>query len=242
MKTIYTLATWKGAPMTFISNFSDMKECNLSIWKELYLYLLCIVKCWVRTSGVPSWHGQSDEVAEDIVQEAIYRTLKYAQSAELGLVPPIHALRRLSIVIAKNHYQDLRRREYRLVRLTQLERSSEVHVNKYDSSIYNQIDIAEVALDNVFRGRLFINLSHEIVKLPNKQRRALLIDLANRMHFGIEPTVLQQAFLNVGIQLQDYQQPLPDDPVERSQHASLLNIAYKRVANLPCVKQYLLAA
>jgi hypothetical protein len=64
-----------------------------------------------------------------------------------------------------------------------------------------------------------------------KQRIALLIDLANRMDFDVRPTPLQKAFLEVGIRLQDYQQPIPKVPVERSRHASNTSLAYKRIQN-----------
>ena len=59
-------------------------------------------------------------------------------------------------------------------------------------------------------------------------RTALLIDLANRMAFDAQPTALQKAFLEVGIRLQDYQQPPPKDTVGRSRHASNVSLAYKR--------------
>src|SRR5260370_1367626 len=76
--------------------------------------------------------------------------------------------------------------------------------------------------------RLYVKFSHAVVKFPYKQRTALLIDLANRMDFNLEPTPLQKAFLGVGIRLQDYQQPLSEDARGRSRHASNTSHAYKR--------------
>ncbi len=105
----------------------------------------------------------------------------------------------------------------------------------------SRFDVLEDITDYQFLESIIVMLPAEIVKLPTKQRRALLIDLANRMHFGVYPTPLQRAFLEVGIQLQDYQQALPEDPVELSRHRSLVSIAYKRIANLACVKQYIAA-
>src|SRR6266566_7658802 len=96
----------------------------------------------------------------------------------------------------------------------------------------SRFDVLEDITDYQFLESIIVMLPAEIVKLPTKQRRALLIDLANRMHFGVYPTPLQRAFLEVGIQLQDYQQALPEDPVELSRHRSLVSIAYKRIANL----------
>ena len=85
-------------------------------------------------------------------------------------------------------------------------------------------------------------LAREIVKFPCKQRKALLVDLANRMSFETKPTVLQKAFLNVGIQLEEYRQPLPESVKERSRDAALLHYAYKRIAQLGDVLQYTLVA
>jgi hypothetical protein len=57
-----------------------------------------------------------------------------------------------------------------------------------------------------------------------------------------QPTALQQAFLDVGIRLQDYQGLLPNDPVAKSRHASLLSLAYKRLAQVICLRRDDLAA
>jgi hypothetical protein len=84
-------------------------------------------------------------------------------------------------------------------------------------------------------------LAREIAKFPYKQRNALLIDLANLTCFDEAPLPLQEAFLTVDIQLRDYQQPLPENAVERARHASLLHQAYKRVARLLFIRQYVLA-
>ena len=43
-----------------------------------------------------------------------------------------------------------------------------------------------------------------ITTIPNKQRRALLVDLARYNDFTEEPTLMEQAFVEVGIRLSDY--------------------------------------
>jgi hypothetical protein len=101
-------------------------------------------------------------------------------------------------------------------------------------------DASELAINNLFREWLYIKLSQDIVRFPEKQRRALLVDLANLMHFDEEPTPLQQAFLNQKIRLQDFQQPLPINSVERSRHASLVSLAYRRVSKLSSMKPYVM--
>ena len=208
---------------------SDLK------WSKLYSFLSPRVRQWVHFSGISSWLGQEDDVVDDIVQEAIIRTAIYVHRAECSEAVAVASLERFGLVIARNYFQDLRRRDWRLIHTD--DRSSGIPV-----FLSSRSDLSESVPVHIFLESILVMLPAEIIKFPDKQRRALLIDLANRMHFDRHPTRLQQAFLNVGIQLQDYQQPLPDDPVERSRHASLLSIAYKRVANLPFLKQYLLAA
>src|SRR5207248_3697568 len=106
------------------------------------------------------------------------------------------------------------------------------------SNIGDQIQILESVTEHVYQESLFKLLAHEIANFPEKQRRALLIDLANRVCFDTQPTPLQRAFLEEGIQLEHYRQPLPADPLGRSRHVSLLNHAYRRVAHLACVEKY----
>jgi len=118
-------------------------------------------------------------------------------------------------------------------RLTRLSLDEQMFVRQV--VMPNRSEVSEIALDNLFREWLYIKVSQDIVKFPEKQRRALLVDLANMMHFDEEPTLLQQAFLEQKIRLQDYQQSLPMNYVERSRHASLLSVALKRVGKLKYV-------
>ena len=201
------------------------------VWEKLYLSLRPYVKRLVYSASMPSWLGQEADIIEDIVQETIVRTLKYARQIELGQATPIVSLEGLSKVIARNYCHDLRRRDSRLVRAEQNSYSSELHARAYEA-----VDLLEVALDTMLLEKLFVKLSSEVVKFPHKQRAALLVDLANLMYFGVTPTILQGAFLGVGIRLQDYQQSLPDDLTKRGQHSSLVSLAYKRVK--VCMQQY----
>ena len=207
-------------------------RCDLysdATWQKLYLLLRPLVKRWVYSSHVPSWKGQEDDVVEDIVQEAITRLFQYSQRAERGEVVPIETIEHMIKVIALNYGRDLKRRERRLLRSIDDEWSYGEHVDS--TSI---VDPAEIAVDKAFQEWLFERLSLEIVKFPKKQRNALLIDLAYRMHFAARPTSLQRAFLRRGIRLQDFRAPAPKNPLERGRHAANLNLAYKRVANF-CV-------
>jgi len=69
-----------------------------------------------------------------------------------------------------------------------------------------------------------------------KQRKALLIDLANRMAFDTELTPLQKAFRAEGMDLRTYQCPPPTNPAERARHIALASLAYKRIAS--CMRKY----
>lgn len=194
-----------------------------AFWINLYSFLRLYVRRLVYTSGMSTWRGQEDDIVDDIVQETIVRVLKCIRRAESGEDTPIASPEGLSIVIARNYYEDLRRRDRRLVRVANDDESPGVHV-----VLQNHLDPSELALNNIFLEWLYVKFSLEAVKFSHKQRTALLIDLANRMDFDVQPTPLQRAFLEVGIRLQDYQQPLPKGTVERSRHASNASLAYAR--------------
>jgi len=194
-----------------------------AFWISLYSFLRLYVRHLVYTSGIATWRGQEDDIVDDIVQETIVRVLKSIRRAESGEGIPIASPEGLSIVIARNYFEDLRRRDRRLVRIASDDDSPGVHI-----VLQTHLKPSELALNNLFLEWLYVKFSLEAVKFSHKQRTALLIDLANRMDFDVQPTPLQKAFLQVGIRLQDYQQPLPKDTVERSRHASNASLAYGR--------------
>lgn len=224
-----------------VTNFNSTSSQSYDLssdtaWSILYPLLRSFVTRLVYAFKVPSWYRQEDDVIEDIVQETALRTIEFWQKAERGEAAPIRSLEQVMLTIALNYCRDLRRRDHRLVHVTQDDFPFE------GRSITNdQFTFTEAATENAYRESLFALIAPEVAKFPHKQRRALLIDLANLMAFD-SPTALEEAFLEVGIQLQEYQQPLPESPVERIRHASLLNHAYRRVVNLPCVHEYISAA
>ncbi len=215
--------------MTLQPNFSDPQRhepASDALWINLYSFLQPFVKRLVYSSGISSWRGQEEDLVEDIVQETIVRILKCVRRSGVDEGIPITSPKGLSIVIARNYYEDLRRRDKHLSRIVDDHCSPGIHV-----VLQGHFDPLELALNNMFLEWLYVKFSQEVVKFSQKQRIALLIDLANRMDFNVEPTPLQKAFLGVGIHLQDYQQPLPKDPVERSRLASNTSLAYKRAQN-----------
>jgi len=82
-----------------------------ALWINLYTFLQPYVRRLVYTSGIATWRGQEDDIVDDIVQEAIVRVLKCIRRAESGEGIPVASPEGLSIVIARNYYEDLRRRD-----------------------------------------------------------------------------------------------------------------------------------
>ena len=198
-------------------------ELTDTLWITLYLLLLPLAKRWVFASNTFSWMGQENDVAWDIVLVTIQRTYEYTLKAQRENIP-IASLQRLSITIAKNYFQDLRRKDSRL------QPFNRDGYSQVEYAIHDEMNIAEAVLDKVHEECLFQEIAKEIANYPPKLRLAMLIDIAMRMDFGSKPTPLQAAFLAVGIQLQDFQDLLLEDPVLRSRHASLVSLGYKKLA------------
>ncbi|MDQ2714438.1 MAG: hypothetical protein M3Z08_05980 [Chloroflexota bacterium] len=206
-------------------------------WPDLYVKLRAFALRQVYSYALPTWRGQEEDLAADIVQEASRRAVERMRKAERGEAAPVQAPTHMLFVIVANHCHDLWRRERRLVRLSTYNYSCVEEVIRDERS-----NFSEEATENAYRAELFSRLAHEIARFPKKQRLALLVDLANRMHFGNHPTPLQDAFLHEGIQLQEYQLPPSASATERGKLISLQNHAYRRIAKLPCVQEYVSAS
>jgi DNA-directed RNA polymerase specialized sigma24 family protein len=192
-------------------------------WVALYSLLLPLAKRWVYTAHICSWAGQEIDIAWDIVLVSIQRTYEYNLKAQSENIP-IVSFQRLSIRIAKNYFQDLRRKDSRL------QPFNRDGCSLVEYTVHDETNIAEVVLDKLHEEWLFREIAKEIATYPPKMREAMLIDIAIRMDFDAQPTPLQAAFLEVGIQLQDYAELLPQDPIMRSRHASLVSLGYKKLA------------
>jgi len=204
-------------------------------WRAYYPSLWSFVRHLVYSFRVPSWNGQEDDIAEDVLQETAHRLVERTRRTERGEASPIIMFRHMAVVIARNYCIDMRRQDKRLAR--NIGDDTVISYNKM--GIQNDASFSEEATERVYQVALFQLVAEEIVTFPDKQRQVLLNDLANRMCFEQQPTPLQEAFLKVGIRLQDYQQPLPNDPKEHTRYTSLLYHAYKRIAQLTCVQQYI---
>ena len=210
---------------------------NDMILSELYVELRSLARYLVGFCRIPSWHGQEDDIVEDVVQETLRRLIERVRQGENGEKAPVHSLKHMMVTIAYNYYRDLCRHDRRLSRL---ETTDDTTVGPVaDNRLAEYTPLLESVTENVYHELLFVLVAQEVEHFPNKQRTALLVDLANMMHFDEAPTPLQSAFLQVGIQLKQYQRPLPENPKERSRHISLLCHAYKRVAHLSSVESYI---
>ena len=226
-----------GFDETSMSRENEQSETHMravmsnTVWNALYPALRSLASYLVHTSPLPYWHGQEDDMAEDIVQETVRRVIERAQKAERDEAPPIESLRQMATTVAYNYYRDLKRHDYRLSHLDTTDTSVQApYVSAVD--VLSGEYLLDAVVDKVDQDCLFDRLAGQIACFPPKQKQAILIDLANRMSFDEESTPLQQSFLKVGIELRHYRQPLPDDPRERGRHVSLCSQAYKRVAHL----------
>jgi len=204
-----------------------------SYWSELCSLLMSLVTRWVYGANVAAWSGQEYDVAYDITYTAIRKTLEYMLYAQQkGII--IASLQRLAIVIAKNYFQDTRRKDYRLLR-------GEVTRYSLDELLASRVedDIEDIVLNIIFEESLFHQVAELVAQFPPKLRQAVLTDIALRIDahgdFHCHPTALRQAFVEVGIYLEDYLPLVPDTPVLRSRRASLVSLAYKRIAKSICV-------
>ncbi len=165
---------------------------------------------------------------------AIRKTFEYALNAQQNGIT-IASLERLSIVIARNQFQDIRRKDYRLMHVDGDAGSSTVQALTY----YAEVDLSELILERLYEAWLFSEVAKEIAMFPLKMRQAVLVDLAWRLEqygdFYGDPTPLRQAFLDEGIHLEEFLDLLPTDTAARARHSSLVSLGYKRIAKLVCI-------
>src|SRR5690348_10570154 len=135
-----------------------------AIWQDLYPVLRSFAHRLVFSLRVPSWRGQEDDVAEDIVQETACRLIEYAQKVEQGEAIAIVVIERFMKVVASNYGRDLRRRDHRLMRMGSESNTCE------DTIVRDSIDPAEEAIENVYQEWLFTQVARTIARFPAKQR------------------------------------------------------------------------
>lgn len=213
----------------------NVTQAEHDSWLALYSGLQSQVRKWVYAAHLPGWRGQENEIVDDIVGETIARTYERTKLAEEGKAAPIISILHFSRATARNLFVDFVRKGRRMVCFSQLDPALQAESTGKGS----RTDIEEEVTDTLFIESLFTLLAKEIILFPRRQKLALLIDLASRACFGSIATLLQQAFLRVGVQLEDYKDLRPIDRVERQKLASLSCIAYRRLTHLPSVRTYI---
>jgi DNA-directed RNA polymerase specialized sigma24 family protein len=198
------------------------------MWADMINALRPRVRRFVYTTHSAYWHEQEEDIVDDIVQETACRIIERIREIECGKAQPVYALEGFMTVTARNYCTDLEQHDRRLQRLDD---SSPIFPVERDRQ-----SPFEIAIERIYQEELFARLAHEVARFPAKRRRALLIDLAKRMHFDTESTPLQQAFLAEGIDLWAYRQPRPGDSTERTRQASLTSLAYKQIGR--CMRAY----
>lgn len=219
------------------SDFTKVNAESDSMWEALYPLLRSFALYLVFSFKTPAWQGQENDVAEDIVQETMLHLLIYAHKAARGEAAPIRSIEHLMKSIASNYCKDLWRHDRRFIPIP-----PDAALYEGTGDIESGRFYEECVIEKIYQDWLFMLVAHEVAHFPNKQKEALLIDLANRMSFEGEPTALQEAFHQVEIYVQRYQSPLPRDSRERTQHSSLLSYAYKRLATCFHRQESLLAS
>ena len=214
-------------------------ECGFEVnWQVLYCLLSSHITRWVRSAHVALWKDQRDDIIAEIMQEAVVRTLSRICRGHCGELPAVSSVEGLCVKIAHNCFIDFIRCDQRLLLI-----DSHLAYQTGPFTLANEAeDFAATATDNVYTAMLFRLIAAEVVKFPPKLRTALFIDLACRMSFKGEPTMLQLAFREAGIDLEQNRYQLPADPVGRSRHASLVSLAYKRVAQLADIQELAISA
>ncbi len=139
---------------------------------------------------------------------------------------PIRSYRRLSIRIAKNYFHDLIRKDSRL------QPFNREGFSQLEYTLHDEKNDSEVILDKVYEEWLFQVIAKKIASFSTKLRRAMLIDLARFMDFEAEPSPLQVAFLKVGIDLEEYAELFPQEPILRTRHSSLVSLGYRQLKNV----------
>lgn len=215
-------------------NLSDGQKSSDVNWPGVYHQLTGIVTFLVSTATLPLWKGQKEDVVADIVQMAAVRIWWRIRQGESGELSPVRSVEGLCVSVARSCFIDKIRSDQRIIPASALTTNNEL----WDVAESSEENYTEVALDNVYTAGLFQLVAAEAQQFSPKLRRALLVDLANRMSFSGEATALQQAFYDAGIDLAHYRCPKPADRVTYSRQASLASMAYKRLREADNIRKY----
>lgn len=206
------------------ANSTFPSSMDSKLWETLYHTLTPLIKGWIYGARVPTWKGQEYDITNDLVQVTMLRIFRYLEHARQNNIP-IYLIEHLSAVIARHCFIDLRRRDIRLLHFAQ----DEATPGGLPALAF-LTDPAQEAEEKIYEEELLQSSARIIATFPPKLRRAILNDLANNTHFDKRPTTLQQAFLDVGIDLRAFKAPQPTDQLARGKQSALRSLAYKRLA------------
>jgi DNA-directed RNA polymerase specialized sigma24 family protein len=168
------------------------------------------------------------DIAWDIVLVAVNRTFEYMLTASAKGIEVV-SLKSLSITIARNYFQDRRRKDQRLQRL-------EFYLETEHGFAGEAVDFVEVVHDQLYKSWLFGKMARIVDGFAPKTRLALLIHVADKLEkdgaFDGEPTQLELAFIDQGMYLREYRYSLQQaSDRERASISSLASYGYRRLAN-----------
>ena len=201
------------------------KQNSEQFWNTLYPVLLPLARGWVYGAHIYSWYGQENDVALDIVSVTIQRTYEYHLKTEGGNAR-IESFQRFSITTARHYFHDLRRKDSKLLPLNR------EGCTQIEYTIHDEIDFSEVIHEKDYQEWLFKKIATIVANFSPKLRRAMLIHIARNMDFDTQPTAIQAAFLKEGIQLEEYAELFPQEPILRSRHSSLVSLGRKHLKML----------
>lgn len=208
------------------SNRFDSECCPLrsnATWEKLYLFLRSLVEYWVY-SARPLWYGQEEEIAAEIVQEAVSDTFRYALHHFHGVYEKDFAfsklLERISVTLAYKHYKKQQQHD-----------SSFVFVRTYNifAQSYALLAWRPDPFEKILQERYCRCLAGAILKIPVRPRAALLTYLANRLDLKNQAVSLQHALLKKGIDLRTYQRLMPTNLQEQSEYKASFQAACQRL-------------
>lgn len=198
------------------------------LWSSLFSLLLSLVARWTYRAKLSAWLGQEYDVACDITSSSIRKVYEYVLRTEREETPII-SLQSFAIVVARNLFHDTRRKDSRLVR-----GETAIHALEESWERDSERNVEETVVNRLQEEDLFRQVAERVKRLPLKERQATLTDMAVRIQkqgdFGGQPTPLRQAFIDVGIFLEDYLPPVAETSVMRSRRASLASLGYKHIA------------
>jgi DNA-directed RNA polymerase specialized sigma24 family protein len=206
-------------------SFEELSDGSEQSWSQLYASLRSPVTMYVHMYAAPTWIEQRYDLIEDIIQEIAMRMFRQTQLNDTNEGTTIRNIESFCHIMVRNYCRDLWRKEKRVSFFPKDTYAFDASIIAYDLSE----DPLEATLDDLTTNSVLVETARIIADFPERQRTALLIDLARYNDFGNEPTLLEKVLARVGISLRAYRGALPQNPVERGRHNASLSYAYKRL-------------